>query len=169
MAVNTTFSMMVQLLSESVDANTSLTSIMMTALKARLNVLPRYEPQEFTSGNVEAIAGGAVDEETDSITFLSGTDGTIEWSGITFATPVRIEGTPTEIGALIGNVGQGANTPIANSDITLHYRDVVNGTWKAFGRNVVIDETSYFKLRATIATLGADGDMPQLHIIAEQL
>jgi len=169
MAVNTTFSMMVQLLSESVDANTSLTDIMKTALKARLAVLPAFEPNEFTSGNVESSTGATIDQANDSITIASGDSATIEWDPITFGTPVRIEGADTEIGALVGNVGQGTNSPVANADITLQYRDVASGTWKAFGRTVRIDETSYFQLRALIATQGDDADLPQLHIIAEQL
>jgi len=169
MAVNTTFSMMVQLLSESVDANTSLTDIMKASLKARLAVLPQYDPLEFTSRNVESSTGATVDEATDSITVASGSSGTIEWDGITFGTPMRIEGTDTEMGALVGNVGQGVNTPVVNADITLQYRDVASGTWRAFGRTVVVEETSFFQLRAVIATQGADADMPQLHIVAKQL
>jgi len=169
MAVNTTFSMMVQLLSESVDANSAITTIMAAALKARLAVLPKFEPHAFTSANVESSTGATVDEATDSITVPSGSGATIEWDGITFGTPVRIDGTDTEIGALVGNVGQGTNSPVANSDITLQYRDTASGTWKAFGRNVVIESTSFFQLRAVVATQGADADMPQLHVIAEQL
>lgn len=169
MAVNTTFSMMVQLLSESVDANSSLTDIMKTALKARLAVLPAFEPHGFTAQNVESSTGATVDEATDSITVPNGAGATVEWNGITFGTPVRIEGTDTEIGALVGNVGQGVNSPVANADITLQYRSSASGTWKAFGRNVVVDEVSYFQLRAIVAVQGADADLPQLHIIAEQL
>ena len=110
-----------------------------------------------------------VSEANDSITVPDTSDGTVEWSMVTFSTPVRIDGTIGTIGVLLGHVGQGSNDPVADSDITLQYRESASGTYKAFNRNVVIDEVSSIQFKATIATQAGDHDLPQLHVIAEQL
>lgn len=169
MAVNTTFSMMQQLLKDAVDASATLTDILKVALKARVDALPQFEPHAMTSSNVQASAGATIDEATNSIQWPIGPGGTIDYDSITFVTPVRIDGTIGAIGALVGHDGLGPNGPVATADITLQYRLTAAGAWLAFGQTVVVDETSFFQLRATIAAQIADADMPQLHIFAEQL
>lgn len=169
MAVNTTFSMMQQLLKDAVDASATLTDVLKTALKARVDALPKFEPHAMTAANVAASTGAVVDESTNSIQWPIGPGGTIDWDPITFATPVRIDGTIGAIGALVGHDGLGPNSPVATADITLQYRLTAAGAWLAFGQTIVVDETSFFQLRAAVAAQVADVDMPQLHIFAEQL
>jgi hypothetical protein len=169
MAVDTTWSMFIQLLKESLDADTGLSDTLKAALKARCDALTPEEHHVLSSANVESSTGVTVDEATDSITVPDAASGEITWDLITFDTPVRIDGTIGGLGVLIGHVGQGSNTPVAEADITLQYRESSTGVWKAFGRTVVIDEVSTVQFKATIATQTGDHDMPQLHILAEQL
>lgn len=169
MAVQTTFSMFQELLKDSINANSSLSSTMAAALLLRVDALPKYEPHALTAQNVNAITGGTVDEATDSITVPSGSGAEITWDLISFSTPVRIEGVDGPFGVLVGHVGQGSNSPVANADITLQYRETTTGTWRSFTRNTVLDEVSSVQFKATVGTQGADADMPQLHVIAEQL
>ena len=169
MAVQTTFSMFQQLLSESIDANSDLSDTFKAALKLRVTALPQYEPIALTSQNVDSTTNATVNAATDSITIADTFAGEIEWDLITFDTPVRIEGTIGEIGALVGHDGQGTNTVVANADITLQYRLTASGTYVAFNRNTVLPEVTTIQFKAVIATQTGDHDMPQLHMLPEQL
>jgi hypothetical protein len=169
MAVQTTFSMFQQLLKDAIDADSSLSDTFKAALKLRVDALPKYEPIELTAGNVDSVVNAVVSEATDSITVPSGSSAEVEWDLITFATPVRIDGTIGGIGALLGHTGQGVNTAIAEADITLQYRLTASGTYVAFGRTTVLDNVSTIQFKALIATQVADGDLPQLHMLPEQL
>jgi len=168
MAVNTTFSMFQQLLRNSVNNDSSLEATLKAALLLRIDYLCRDEPHIMGSGQVNAISGGTVDEATDSILVPSGSGAEITYDLITFGTPVSIDGTKTSIGLLLGNIGQGSNPAVAESDITLQYRESESDAWKAFGRTVVLDNISSVQFKATVAVQGADADMPQLHLVAEQ-
>ena len=169
MAVQTTFSMFQQLLKDAVDFDTTLSSTFKSALKLRVDALPTTEIVELTAQNVDSSTDVTVDEATDAITVPDTSGGTVEWEMHTFDTPVRIDGTIGGIGVLMGHIGQGTNTPVAEADITLQYRETASGTYKAFGRNVTLDEVSAIQIKATIATQTGDHDLPQLHLIAEQL
>lgn len=169
MAVNTTFEMFKQLLDESIQANTSLGTVMQAALRTRVGVLPRLEEVELTSRNVESSVGGVVDEANDVITVPTGSGATIVFDLINFGTPCRIEGTQGAIGALIGHLGGGTNPAVADSDISLQYRASSSDTWKAYDRTTVIESVTTVQFQAIIAVQGADADLPQLHIVAEQL
>jgi len=169
MAVQTTFSMFQQLLKDAVDESSTLTSTLKSALKLRVDALPRLEDVELTAQNVESSTNATVDEATDSITVPDTQSATVEWEMHTFSTPVRIEGTIGTIGVLLGHVGQGSNPAVDEADITLQYRETASGAYKAFGRNVVLDEVSSIQIKATIAVQTGDHDLPQLHLVAEQL
>jgi len=169
MAVQTTFSMFQQLLKDAVDSDANLNSTMKSALKLRVDALPKTEEVALTAQNVDSSSDVVVDEATNSITVPDTKGGTVEWEMITFDTPVRIDGTIGTIGVLLGHIGQGSNSAVADSDITLQYRETASGAYKAFGRNVVLDEVSSVQIKATIATQTADHDLPQLHLVAEQL
>ena len=168
MAVQTTFSMFQQLLRNSLNNDSSLESTLKTALLLRVTYLPRIEHHVLGASDVNAITGGTVDEATDSITVPNGSGAEITFDLITFGTPVQIDGTMAGIGLLLGHVGQGSNAPVAESDITIQYRESTSGTWRAFNRNVVLSDISTIQFKATVATQGADADMPQLHLVAEQ-
>lgn len=168
MAVQTTFSMFQQLLRNSITNDTTLEATLKAALLLRVDYLPKIEQHVMGASQVNAITGGTVDEATDSITFASGVGGDITFDLITFGTPVAIDGTMAGIGLLLGHVGQGTNSAIAEADITLQYRTSDSDPWKAFGRTVVLDAISTIQFKATIATQGVDADMPQLHLVAEQ-
>lgn len=168
MAVNTTFSMFQQLLRNSLNNDSSLEATLKAALLLRVDYLARDEPHIMGASQVNQITGATVDEATDSITVPSGSGGEITYDLITFGTPVRIDGTKTAIGLLLGNIGQGSNPAVAESDITIQYRESESDAWKAFGRTVVLDDISSVQFKATVATQGADADMPQLHLVAEQ-
>lgn len=168
MAVQTTFSMFQQLLRNSITNDTTLEATLKAALLLRVDYLPRLEQHLMGSAEVNAITGGSVDAATDSITVPSGSGAEITFDLITFGTPVTIDGTIAGIGLLLGHVGQGSNSPVAEADITLQYRETDSGTWKAFNRTVVLSSVSTVQFKATVATQGADADMPQLHLIAEQ-
>jgi len=169
MAIQTTFSMFQQILSDAVDAYSNLDTTFKSALKTRISALPKLERVSLTAENVESSTDATVSEANNSITVVSGSSGTIQWEMANFSTPVRIDGTLGEIGALVGHVGGGSNTPIANSDINLYYRESSSGTYKAFGRNTVLNEVTSIQFQVITGTLGVDGDLPQLHILAEQL
>jgi len=169
MAVDTTWSMFVQLLREALDSDTGLSDTLKAALKARCDALTPEEHHVLSSMNVESSTGVVVSEANDTITVPTGAGGDVTWDLITFDTPVRIDGTIGGIGVLLGHAGQGSNPAVAESDITLQYRESTSGSWRAFGRTVVIDEVSTVQFKATIAVQGADADLPQLHILAEQL
>lgn len=168
MAVQTTFSMFQQLLRNSINNDTTLEATLKAALLLRVDYLPRLEQHVMGAAEVNAITGGTADEATDSITFATGVGGDITFDLITFGTPVTIDGTMAGIGLLLGHVGQGTNIPVAEADITLQYRETDGGTWKAFGRTVVLTGISTVQFKATVAVQGADADMPQLHLIAMQ-
>ena len=168
MAVQTTFSMFQQLLRISVNADTSLDATLKAALLTRIDYLPRIEHQTMGASQVNAITGGSVDEATDSITVPNGSGAEITYDLITFGTPVQINGTEAGIGLLLGHVGQGSNSPVAEADISLQYRFTDSGTWIAFSRTTILSEVSTIQFKATVATQGADADMPQLHLLAEQ-
>jgi len=168
MAVQTTFSMFQQLLRNSINADSSLEATLKAALLLRVDYLPRVDHQIMGASQVNAVTGATVDEATDSITFASGSGGDIIFDLITFGTPVQIDGTQAGIGLLLGHVGQGVNPPVVESDITLQYRESDSAAWKAFGRNVVLDNISTIQFKATVAVQGADADMPQLHLVTEQ-
>lgn len=169
MTVQTTFSMFQQLLSESIDANSDLSDTFKAALKLRVTALPKYEPIALTSQNVDSLVNATVDAATDSILCPDGTTAEIEWDLITFDTPVRIEGTIGVMGALIGHVGQGVETPVADADITLQYRLSATGTYVAFTRDTVLAEVTTVQFKALIASQTGDHNMPQLHMLPEQL
>jgi hypothetical protein len=158
-----------QLLKDAVDADGDLDSTMKSALKLRVDALPKIEQVELTAQNVDSSTDVTVDEATDSILVPDASGGTVEWEMVTFDTPVRIDGTQGTIGVLIGHVGQGSNPAVDEADITLQYRETASGTYRAFGRNVVIDEASAIQIKATIATQTGDHDLPQLHLLVEQL
>lgn len=169
MAVQTTFSMFQQLLKDAVDADANLNSTMKSALKLRVDALSRIEDVELTAQNVDSSTDVTVDEATDSILVPDTSGGTVEWEMVTFSTPVRIDGTIGAIGVLIGHTGQGSNPAVDEADITLQYRETASGAYKAFNRNVVLDEVSSIQIKAIIAVQTGDHDLPQLHLIAEQL
>jgi hypothetical protein len=169
MAVDTTFSMFVELLKESIDANTSLTSIMKSGLKARADALPRQEMHNLTVDEVNSSTGMTLDAVHGVITVPIGPGGEIVFDLITFDTPVRVSGGLGPFGALIGHTGQGSNPVIDNADLTMKYRTSVSGAWKAFDRTVMLDELSTVQFGLDVAAQVAIVDIPQLHIIAEQL
>ena len=169
MAVQTTFSMFQQLLKNAVDSDANLDATLKSALKLRVDALPTIEQVELTAQNVDSSTNVTVDEATDSITVPDTMGGTVEWEMVTFSTPVRIDGTQGAIGVLLGHVGQGTNTVVAEADIVLQYRETASGAYRAFGRNVVLDEVSAIQIMTTIATQAGDHDLPQLHLLAEQL
>ena len=171
MAVDTTWSMFVQLLKEALDSDTSLSDTMKAGLKARADVLSNEEMVSLDADSFDSSTGAVtLDEANDAITVATSvSESTIIWSMMTFETPIRVDGTMGDIGALVGHVGQGLNSPVANADISLSYRFSTSEAWKAFSRTVVLDEVSTIQFRATIAAQGSDADMPQLHVWTEQL
>lgn len=169
MAVQTTFSMFQQLLKDAIDADGDLSDTFKAALKLRVDALPKYDPISLEASNVGSVVNAIVDEATDSITVPDTSSAQVEWDLITFSTPVRINGTVGTIGALLGHVGQGVNPAVAEADITLQYRLTSSGTYVAFGRTTVIPSVSTIQFRAIIATQTGDHDLPQLHMLPEQL
>ena len=169
MAVDTTFSMFVELLKESIDANSSLTSLMKSALKARCDALPRQEMHDLTVDEVNSSTGVTLDTVNGVITVPIGPGGEVVFDLITFDTPVRITGSLGPFGALIGHTGQGTNPVINNADLTMKYRTSVSGSWRTFNRTTVVDELSTVQFGLDIAAQVAIADIPQLHIVAEQL
>jgi len=168
-SIDTTFSMFVQLLKDSIDANDDLSDSMKVALKVRADALPRIQDVELTSRNVSASSNATVDIPNDKITVADGDSGYVEFNLETFDTPVRIEGTIGTIGALLGHVGQGVNPAVAEADLVMKYRLATSDAWRAFGRNVVVDEATQVQFRVEIDTQTGDHDLPQIHVIAEQL
>jgi len=173
MAVQTTFSMFQQLLKDSVDANSNLTTTLSVALKARVDAMSAMELVSLTATNVDSTVGNvAVDETTNSIVVSTGAppvENRVIFDMATFATPVRVSGTYGEFGAVLGHDGSGANDPVASADITLYYRYATTASWVIFNRQTVLDEVSTLQMSAVIATQAADADMPQMHLVAEQL
>jgi len=169
MAVQTTFSMFQQLLTEAIDNDAGLSDTLKAALKLRVAALPRYEPLALTAGNVDSVSNAVVDLVTDSILIPDTMAADVEWEMVTFATPVRIEGIIGTFGALVGHVGQGVNTPVVDADITLQYRLTASGTYAAFTRNTVLPSVTTVQFKAVIVAQPGDHDLPQLHMLPEQL
>lgn len=169
MAINTTLSMFIELLKESIDTNSSLQTVMKTALKARADALPSLELHSLTVDEVNSSTGVTLDATHGVITVPSGSVGEVIFGMISFSTPVRISGGYGPFGALVGHTGQGSNPVVDNADITMKYRLTTSGSWKAFNRTVVLDEISTVQFGIDIVLQAADADIPQLHIIAEQL
>jgi hypothetical protein len=170
MAVDTTWSIFLQLLSESIDENGNLSDTLSAGLKTRVTYLSKEELIALTSENVASYTGDAtVDEATSSITIASGASTSdVIWDLTTLGTPVRVLGSKSAIGALVGNIGEGSNSPVANDDISMFYRTSTSGTWIAFTRNTVLDSISTIQFKATIAAQGSDADLPQLFVFTEQ-
>jgi hypothetical protein len=110
-----------------------------------------------------------VSEADGTITVEDGDAGQVTFSLVEFDTPVRIDGTVGAVGALVGHAGQGSNPVVATADISLSYRLGTSGTFKAFGRNNVIDSVSEIQFRLDVSTQTGDHDVPLLHLVAEQL
>lgn len=169
MAVETTFEVFIQLLKEAIDDSSVLTDIMKAALKVRADALARIEFAELSAGDVLSSTDVTVSEANDSLTVADGDSGNVIFNLKTFDTPVRIDGTFGDIGALVGHVGQGANAVVANADITISYRLAATGTFIAFRRNTVLPNVTTIQFRVDIATQTGDHDIPQLFLVAQQL
>jgi len=169
MAVETTFEVFVQLLKEAIDDSTDLSDTMKVALKARADALTRTQLVKLSAGNVLSSTNVTVSVATDSMTVADGDSGHVIFDLMEFDTPVRIEGTHGEVGALVGHVGLGTNPPVDNSDMTLSYRLGSTGTFVAFRQTTVLPSVSEIQFRLDVAVQTGDHDIPQLHAVAEQL
>ena len=169
MAVETTFEIFIQLVKEALDDSSVLTDVMTAALKVRADALARIEFAKLSAGDVLSSSDVTVDEATDALTVADGDTGYVIFNLMEFDTPVRIDGTYGDIGALVGHVGQGANAPVANADITISYRLGSSGTFIAFRRNTVLPNVTEIQFRVDVSLQTGDHDIPQLFLVAEQL
>lgn len=169
MALQTTFEVFKQLLSESIDDASDLSSVMKVALKERVDALPRVQLAILSSDNVLSVVNAVVSEADGSITVEDGDAGQVTFSLFEFDTPVRIDGTVGTIGALVGHIGQGTNPVVANADMTLSYRLGTTGAFKTFTRSTVLDPVSEIQFRLDVATQTGDHDVPLLYLVTEQL
>lgn len=169
MAVQTTWELAKQQLTEAVEADADLSDVMKVALEARVDALPRTQLLKLSAANVLSSTDVTVSEANDAITVADGDTGFVIFNLETFDTPVRIDGTFGPGGALVGHVGQGSNARVADADITLSYRLASSGTFKAFRRNTVLDAVDTIQFRVDVATQTGNHDLPQLYLVAEQL
>lgn len=173
MAVETTFQVTQQLLKESLDTNTSLSSVVKTALKNRIDALPRDEARVLGVNEVESTQGSVTtDIPNGSVEVAIGALGTnrVEFDEQTFASPVTIRGSEgSPFGLLLGNTGESVNPAVATADITAQYRLSSTDTWKAWTRSTLIESTKTVQFAVNIADQVADSALPQLWFVAEQL
>lgn len=165
----TSFAIFKRLLTEAVSADDDLSDAQIAEINARVAALTETELLEIGSANA---TGTIVDvtrsEADDSLTVADGDTGSVIFAMHDFDTPVRVMGWYGVTGALIGTVGGGSNTAVAEADITLHYRLTAAGSWRSFNRNVVINDVESIQFRVTIALQAGDHDIPKLWIVCEQ-
>lgn len=174
MAVETTFQVTQQLLKESVDSNTNLSSISKAALKNRVDALPRDDARSLGSTNISASQGNvSIDAVAGSIEVATGAPSSpnrVEFQEHSFSTPVRIVGSDgAAFGLLVGGVGESVNPPVVTADITAQYRLTSTDTWKAWTRSTIIESTKTVQFAVEVATQSVASALPKLWFVAEQL
>jgi hypothetical protein len=173
MAVETTFQVFQQLLKESIDSDTGLSTTLKASLKNRVDSLSQTEDRVLGIDQVESTAGSVTsDIPNASIEVAIGSLGTnrVEFGLITFATPVRIQGSDgAAMGLLSGHSGESANAAVAAADVTAQYRLTATDTWKAWTRNTVIPTTKTVQFALDIADQVGAVSVPQMWFLAEQL
>jgi len=173
MAGVSTFEIFKTLLTNSVNADASLSSSTKASMVIRIADLARSYPLILNYENQDSVAGNvSVSEALKSILIASGAPGTpnrVEFDLVNFSVPVRIDGTQGAIGALIGHGGTSLDPLVDTADITLQYRLTASGTWKAFNQTTLLDNVTSVQFAAAIADQGSAASLPELHIVAQQV
>jgi hypothetical protein len=171
MSTVTTWAIFKQLLTNSVNADTSLDDTTSASILARIADMTADVALLLDFSSVESVAGQVtLDELNRSIEVASGATGNnrVIWNLMTFAVPVDISGSLGTRGFLAGHVGSSVNSPVAEADITLEYRFSATDPWKKFDRNSLLEDVATIQFAAAIADQGSDAALPTLNLVAEQ-
>lgn len=173
MPVATTFQVFQQTLRETIDRDNVLSVVMKSALKLRVEALAKTVPVVFGAATISSVSGNvSVDQGLAAVTVGAGAPATanrIEWSPVSFATPVRISGSQG-YGVLLGHAGEDEETGVVDfADIDVFWRAALSDPWRRFSRVTVIDEATTVYFAAEVAEQAEDLLVPQLWILAEQL
>jgi len=171
MSTVTTLAIFKQLLTKSVNADTTLDDTTRASMLARIDDMTEDVALLLDYSNVESVAGQvSVDELNRSIEVATGATGNnrVIWNAMTFSVPVDINGGLGERGFLPGHVGSSGNSPVANADISLEYRFGNTDPWKKFDRNSFLEDVTAIQFAASIADQAGDAALPTLNLIAEQ-
>lgn len=168
----TTFGVFKSLLKSAVTKDTNLDTTTRASMLARIESLPRDARLVLDFSTVESQSGFvSVDALAKSIEVAIGAGGNnrIVWARQTFDIPVNVSGTLSSMGALPGNVGASASTPIDLDDVSMEYRFSSSDTWKKFDRNTVLEEVTSIQFAAAIADQVAAVAVPGLVLVAQQV
>jgi len=171
MSTVTTLAIFKQLLTKSVNADTTLDDTTRASILARIDDMTSDVALLLDFSTVESVSGQAsVDELNRSIEVAAGATGNnrVVWDAMTFAVPVDISGGLGTQGFLPGHVGSSGNSPVATSDITLEYRSSTTDNWKKFDRNSFLEDVTAIQFAAAIADQVGDAALPTINLIAEQ-
>lgn len=169
MAVQTTWSMLQQLLKTALDSYSCMDSVLKSALKLRVDLLSPTEIVSLMASGVESSSNVVVNQALDQIVAPNGLVGSVTFTMDTFGTPMRIDGTMGVIGALIGHTGQGSNPAVDPADLTISYRLSATSPWRPFNRTVIVDNVTTIQFKVDVVAQTGDHDIPQLHIVSIQL
>lgn len=171
MSTVTTWAIFKQLLTKSVNADTTLDDTTRASILARIDDMTSDLALLLDYSNVESVAGQVTLVALDkSIEVASGATGNnrVIWNTQLFAVPVDISGSLGEKGFLPGHVGSSSNSPVANADISLEYRFGTTDPWKKFDRNSLLEDVATIQFAAAIEDQGSDAALPTLNLVAEQ-
>ena len=173
MSGTTTFEIFQQLMTDAVDASTSLTSTLKAAMKMRISAMSRTEKLVFGAADVESAAGNtSIDLANNAVLIALGVPATpnrVEFKLRTLATPSRIVGSDGVSGMVVGHTGEASVAAVATDDMTFQYRLSTSGAWSAFTRNTVLDSVTTIQFAVVIASQLANVSLPQLWILGQQL
>jgi hypothetical protein len=171
MSTVTTLAIFKQLLTKSVNADTTLDDTTRASMLARIDDMTEDVALLLDYANAESVSGQVtLDELNRSIEVATGATGNnrVVWESMTFAVPVDISGGLGTQGFLPGHVGSSANSPVATADISLEYRFSATDPWKKFDRNVLLEDVTTIQFAAAIADQGSDAALPTINLIPEQ-
>lgn len=171
MSTVTTLAIFKQLLTKSVNADTTLDDTTRASMLARIDDMTEDVALLLDYSNAESVAGQvSIDALNRSTEVASGATGNnrVIWNSMTFSVPVDISGGLGERGFLPGHVGSSGNLPVATADISLEYRFGTTDPWKKFDRYSLLEDVTTIQFAAAIADQVADAALPTLNLVAEQ-
>lgn len=171
MSTVTTLAIFKQLLTRSVNADTSLDTTTRASMLARIEDMTSDVALLLDYSTVESVSGQVVLNGLNrSIEVGIGSTGNnrVIWSAMTFSVPVDICGGSGTQGFLPGHVGSSANPPVVTTDIIMEYRFSTADVWKKFDRNSFLEDVTNIQFAAAIADQVADAALPAINLIAEQ-
>jgi|SRR5210317_853854 len=166
-----TFAIFQQLLTASVNKDSSLDTTAKMSMLTRLAELAREVSLVEDHSTVESVAGQVTADDANlSIEVATGATGNnrVTFVARTFMVPVTVAGTVADKGFMLGSTGTSANAAVAAADVSVQYRFSTTDPWKNFTQSSVLKGVTSIQFAADIADQGADAALPSLVFVATQ-